>query len=182
MTFTRLYTGDSSRWKAEDGELPDVVFSTIYGPLPKELHHLPMIINIYHPVGHSWKERWTERREWCGGESEFEVISCWGGDLRNTVYSYNLPKRMRRLNALKEDLSAVSFNTGWFPVRLPLEVMDLYSDIFKPGVTVWDGFCGRGTVGKACQMLDLNFIGVEIDPVHMREAQAFLGVENAQPV
>ena len=47
---------------------------------------------------------------------------------------------------------------GWWPLELPMAVLEQYA---QSGQTAIDLFMGRGTTGKACRALGMNFIGID---------------------
>jgi site-specific DNA-methyltransferase (adenine-specific) len=58
------------------------------------------------------------------------------------------------------------------PTVKPLSLMMyLVTLISREGQTVCDPFMGSGTTGVACQHLNRNFIGIEIDPEYIKIAQ-----------
>lgn len=147
----------------------DLVFTNPYAPLPPHLCGKPSIVSLFEGKGC--------RRElaegWLGGAPLFE-IGRWGSALANTVYVANLPPREVDLTDLVEDVHEPG--RGWFPLALCERLLDLYSDHWRPGRRVWDGFMGRGTVGAACRARGLRFIGIDIDPERVRLARRYLGV------
>ena len=44
----------------------------------------------------------------------------------------------------------------------------------SPGQTVWDGFMGRGTIGKMCIETGRKYVGVEELPQHVGLALDYL--------
>jgi DNA modification methylase len=53
------------------------------------------------------------------------------------------------------------------PCPKPLEWATKQVEMFtKPGDLVIDPFCGSGTTGVACRLLDRRFIGIELDPTY----------------
>jgi hypothetical protein len=161
----RLGLGDSVEY---DGDA-DLVFSHLYGPLPPQLVGKPAIINVY-----GNKREAAER--WCG--ASLHEMGKWGRGLTNTIYSANLPERATPIWELVEEEFAPG--RGWFPLALPMTVFEtlrLYThDVLRPGITVFDGFMGRGTVGKACQELGFGFVGIDRDPDRVALAAEYLGI------
>ena len=49
------------------------------------------------------------------------------------------------------------------PCQMPLEVMKRIVGILPPNFTVLDPFMGSGTTGLACKLLNIDFIGIELD-------------------
>lgn len=131
----KLVHGDASAYAGP----ADFVFTHPYAPIPKQLHGLPMLINLALPQGQKAK-RIADAERWTG--SWLVPLSKWARGGWNTVFCANLPPRAVDLT----DLEAVE--PGWFPEELPRRLFALYADLIPPGAVVWDGFMGRGTVGK----------------------------------
>lgn len=53
------------------------------------------------------------------------------------------------------------------PCQMPLEVMKRIIGILPEGRLIVDPFLGSGTTALACEMLDRDFIGIEIDPKYV---------------
>lgn len=159
--------GDASQWNG-DAAAVDLVFTHPYSPVPKSLHGKPAIINLYHPPGRIGRQKQAEG--WIG--AALEPVSYWGRGHRNITYVANLPFHAVDLSDLVED--EFEPGIGWFPLELPVRMLRAYRDQLKPRATVWDGFCGRGTVGKACQLLGFNYLGLDIDGARVRLARNYL--------
>lgn len=56
------------------------------------------------------------------------------------------------------------------PCQMPLEVMKRIIGILPDDALIIDPFCGSGTTGVACKILDREFIGIEIDTEYARLA------------
>src|SRR6266540_6717737 len=121
----------------------DLVLSNIYGPLPKSLSHTPAIVTQF-------AKRLPQGLEWTGRPVQF--VSFWN-DLREAAWTIDLPRKDCDLNDLHPD-------GDFFPLELPLRLLQTFA---KPGMTILDPYMGRGTVGKACEMLGMNFIGLDCD-------------------
>ena len=66
------------------------------------------------------------------------------------------------------------------PCEKPADMLEhIISTSSKEGSVVLDAFMGTGSTGKACQNLDRNFIGIEIDPDYFKIAEQ--RIMNAQP-
>ena len=64
------------------------------------------------------------------------------------------------------------------PTVKPTELMKyLVRMVTPPKGTVLDPFMGSGSTGKACKLLDFDFIGIELDPDYIKIAKA--RIENA---
>lgn len=98
-------------------------------------------------------------------------IGRWGE--RNFVYVENLPHREIELSHFVED--GGDRGCGFMPLELPLTLFELYADFIKPGMTVWDGFMGRGTIGLAALMRGMNYIGIDKDPRRVEIAKSYIG-------
>lgn len=162
-----LEVGDASKWRG----IADVVYTHPYAPLPRQLYGLPAVINLFHPAGRDAKDRIEIAEEWLGG-AKLKAIGVWGKGHRNTHYVANMPARAVIIGDLVED--PYKPGVGWFPLELPMRVMTAYSDVFLPGRTVADPFCGRGTIGKAALRFGLIYAGVDIDPERVALARAYL--------
>ena len=62
---------------------------------------------------------------------------------------------------------------GFWPEAFPLLVL---SEWARSHDTVFDPFMGRGTTGKACQQLGLNFIGIDKREGRVEMARRYLDV------
>lgn len=58
------------------------------------------------------------------------------------------------------------------PCQMPVEVMKWIVGVIPGDATVVDPFCGSGTTGVACKLLNRNFIGIEMDEDYVKLAQA----------
>jgi hypothetical protein len=162
----RIELGDEQRWEGK----ANVVFTHPYAPIPKCLHGKPMIINLYTAVS---EDRKLNAERWCA--TTLHPLGVWGRGATNTLFVGNLPPRPLKLEDLKEDMFKEGI--GWFPVELPRRLLSVYSDLIKPPMVVWDGFCGRGTVGAACAEFGLDYIGIDIRPDRVELAREFLGLK-----
>lgn len=61
------------------------------------------------------------------------------------------------------------------PCQMPLEVMRRIIQILPDDATIIDPFMGSGSTGVACQELERNFIGFEIDEKYFNIAKERLG-------
>lgn len=154
----RLGCGDSVNY---DGDA-DLVFSHLYGPLPKQLVGKPAIINVF-------GDRKAQAEAWCG--AELHIVSTWGKGLTNTIYAANLPVLYMDMRFLVED--EFEPGRGWFPEDLCWCLLDLL--LKRRYETIFDGFMGRGTVGKVARATGANFVGVDINPQRVAIAREYLG-------
>lgn len=162
----RLGLGDSVNY---DGDA-DLVFTHLYGPLPKQLIGKPAIVNLY-----GNKREAAER--WCG--AELVEVSKWGRGLTNTVYVANIDAGPAALRchweaALPDFRDLQEDADGWFPDELCMRCLRAWGGGMLP-VTVFDGFMGRGSVGRACAQLGLNFVGIDRNPDRVEMAAEYLG-------
>lgn len=157
-----LHCGNASDYEGD----ADLVFTHPYAPLPQQLLDKPAIINLYLPPGREAK-RIADAEGWVGGP--LKQIGGWGKGLRNAVYVTRLRAVPLNLTDLVED--PFEPGKGWFPLELPMRVLSEYG---VPGITVWDGFCGRGTVGKACRQLGMHYVGMDHDPARIALAYEYL--------
>lgn len=158
----RLGLGDSVNYTGD----ADLVFSHLYGPLPKQLIGKPAIINLY-------GNKKAIAEEWCG--AELHEVSKWAKGLTNTVYVANVgPISKVDLTDLIEDEFAP--RRGWFPLELCLRMFDaVLRGTASSGDLVFDGFMGRGTVGRMCQSVGVGFAGIDRDPERVQIAKEYLG-------
>lgn len=153
----RLGLGDSVNYTGA----ADLVFSHLYGPLPRQLIGKPAIVNVY-------GNKKAKAEEWCG--AELHEVSKWAKGLTNTVYVANTGLRSPLdLTDFIEDEFAPG--RGWFPVAMCVRLLSVVST----SGCVFDGFMGRATVGKACQELGLGFTGIDIQPERVAIAKDYLG-------
>lgn len=138
------------------------MFSHLYGPLPPQLVGKPAIVNVF-------GNKRARAEAWCG--AELREVSTWAtADVTNTVYVANMDLPPIDLRDLVQEEFAPG--RGWMPVELPRRVLMACADF---GMTVFDGFMGRGTIGKACDELGLSFVGIDIDPGRVEIAREYLG-------
>ena len=87
------------------------------------------------------------------------------GPRKQTVYLYKLEKQpldLRMYKATKE---------GYWPLDFAVDLLALYA---KPSDCVIDGFMGRGTTGKACRLLGLDFIGIDKNRERVALAEEYI--------
>lgn len=162
MTSITLIHGDAANYA---GPRPDLIFTHPYGFLPLRLRTVPMIINLYEAA----MPRRAMAEVWCGCRL-FEV-GRWGHGGGNVMYVGNLQSPHRRKPM---DISYhIEDDGGWFPEELAIYVLNEFA--WKTGLTVWDGFCGRGTVGLACKMMGHDYIGMDIREDRIEHAERYLG-------
>lgn len=53
------------------------------------------------------------------------------------------------------------------PLMLCMRLIELFTD---PGETVFDPFCGTGNIGIACMLLGRDYLGLDNDPTHVKNA------------
>lgn len=152
-----LTCGNATEWQ---GASVDLVFTNPYAPLPECLRGKPAIIS-------NFADRLELCERWVG--ASLTVISAWGRGQRNRVWVANTYPVSVMLSDLTEEEDIPG--RGWFPLELPMRLLAAYG---RPGITVWDGFAGRGTVGKACVALGMNFIGIDRNPERVALARSYL--------
>jgi hypothetical protein len=135
----------------------DFLLSNIYGPLPIGLRSKPMIVT-------QSAHRLQQVLEWTS--AQLSIVSFWNDETEMALT--NVPNFEVDLRDLKPD-------GNFFPIELPLRLLTAYKYKKLP-MTVCDPFMGRGTVGKACQLLGLDFIGVDLSAERVAMAKAYLGL------
>ncbi len=154
----RIYHGKAEEWAGQ--EPIDFVFTNPYGPMPRCLRRTPMII-------HQWVKNKVAAETWCGNELPF-LVSLWNKD-QEAFWGANLPFRYPL------DLRTYTpVSPGWYPEGL---VQDIFEAYLRPGMTVWDGFMGRGTIAKIAQEQSVNYVGVEELSKHIAIAARYLDLE-----
>lgn len=157
----RLGIGDSVDYVPHDDI--SLVFSHLYGPLAPDLVGLPALVNVY-------GNKKAAAEKWCG--AELHEVSKWHGGT-NTIYAANMPYK---IEVDLTDLWADEFAParGWFPEELCRRLLNRV--FFPPEYGyVFDGFMGRGTVGKVALASGLAFIGIDRDPARVAMAREYLG-------
>lgn len=151
MTAT-LICGDSS----QDTHYADLVCSNVYGPLPLHLRLVPMLVS-------SFSERQAQLEHWTG--VDLHLVSRWNRG-RESVWAGNVAE-LHHVDL--EDL--LPEPPAWYPLELPLRLLARYG---WPGAVVWDGFCGRGTVGRAAIGLGMHYVGIDRRADRIELARAYL--------
>jgi hypothetical protein len=162
----RLIVGEASAFAGA----ADFVFTHPYAPLPPQLCGLPAVLNLYAPPEVA-EAREEQLMEWIDAPV-IAPLGRWGRGGNNAVYVANLPPRAVELADLVED--EFEPGRGWFPLALPERLLDLYADHLPAGSVVWDGFCGRATVGKAALARGLRYIGIDRDAARIALARTYL--------
>lgn len=139
----------------------DLVLTNPYGPLPKGVMGKPCLIS-------NFTDRKTRCEDWA--KCELKEISRWGSRGNCTVWVGNDHVIEMDLTDLVEVEDTPGH--GWFPLGLPAALLGAYA---KPGITVIDPYMGRGTVGRVCKILGLNFIGLDINPDRVEMARDYIG-------
>jgi hypothetical protein len=156
--------GDSAAWP---GTLTpeDLVFTTPQGPLPAGVMNARMILHMgfYH---WSLSKRMSKLAEWVHGKITVPIGTYNHG--REHFFAVNIPRPV----LVKFDHYGPG-DVGSWPEELVREVLGLYG---APGITVWDGFMGRGTTAKIAPELGMKFIGIEKMPGNIASALDYLGV------
>jgi DNA methylase len=152
-----IYHGLAKDWEGE--EPIDLVFTNPYGKLPPSLHQHPMII-------HQWIHRRHQAEEWCGNKLT-HCIGAWNKN-KEAFWSANMDQTI--FVNIRE---FVPETPGWYPEAMVRRLLRTFG---RPGQTVWDGFMGRGTVGKIALELDMKYVGVEELSAHILIAREYLNV------
>jgi hypothetical protein len=154
-----LICGDASQWV---GGGVDLVLTNPYAPLPACLLGVPALVTNF-----------AERREKTEGfvGAALAEVGIWARGGRNIVWAANMPAKLVELSDLVEE--EFMPGRGWFPLDLPRRLLDAFG---KPGMTIWDGFMGRGTVGKACLERGMSFIGIDRDPERVELARKYINI------
>lgn len=160
-----LIHGHASAWEGA----ADLVLTHPYARLPKQLVGVPAIINLFLPPG---MERSRRRQGEAYVGAALDEIGRWANG-SNAVYVANLPPRAIDLSDLVTE--QVYPGGGCFPEALPRRLLELYQDRIPEGGTVWDGFMGRGTVGKVAREVGYRYVGIDRDPERVRIAREYLG-------
>lgn len=155
----KIYEGLAEQW--EGREHVDLVLTNPYGPMPTGLRGTPMII-------HQWVHRKEEAERWCGNKLDF-LVGTWNKG-QEAFWSANIehPTEMSGLIGAYNPEPG-----GWYPEHMVRMILQHFA---LPGQTIWDGFMGRGTVGKIARELGMHYIGVEQLPTHIALARGFLSL------
>jgi hypothetical protein len=165
----RLGLGDSVNYTGD----ADLVFTHIYGPLPKQLVGKPAIINVC-------GDKKVKAQEWCG--AELMELGKWAKGHTNTLYAANFGGRYWTLASSLEDEVEDEFSPGrgWFPESLPRLVFEGIRVLFPSFEfqIVFDGFMGRGTIGKVAResYFDLDYVGIDRNPDRLTIAREYLNI------
>ena len=112
------------------------------------------------------------------------------GDLEQSyMYNYEMciyaTNGKRKLNGKRTSdvIKQSKGNTSKYqhPTQKPVNLISyLVEKSSDEGETVLDCFMGSGTTGIACQMMNRNFIGIELDPDYFKIAQERIENEGNQ--
>lgn len=147
-----LWHGNSTEYVGQ----VDLVLTNPYAPLPPQLRKTPMLICDF-------ADRHALAESRCG--TLLEPVSPWYGGV-NMIWAGNM-------GVIPVDLSDLNPDSGgFFPDELVRRLLEVYG---SPEDIVWDGFMGRGTVGKVCLEMGMDFIGIDqnLDRVKMAEKYVF---------
>lgn len=151
-----IFQGEARDWT---GHGIDLVFTNPYGPLPAGLRDHPMVI-------HQWIHRKAEAEIWCGNALD-HCVGTWNR-FREAFWSANIdPEQCVSIDEF------VPEQPGWYPEEMARRLLTVFGE---PGMTVWDGFMGRGTVGKIAVELGMQYVGVERLDSHLAIAREYLNV------
>jgi hypothetical protein len=147
---------------------PDFIVTNPYGPIPWSLKSTPAII-------HQWVHRKQEAEEWTHMRLT-HLIGTWNRD--QEAFWVNETMRVAMVTngfPMTLDLSGYRPTAeGWYPEDMARQILQTY---LEPGMTVWDGFMGRGTVGKITLEMGCRYIGVEQLEKHIAIAKIYLGID-----
>jgi len=162
---TLILQGDSSAW--DYMEPVDFILTTPQAPLPKKLLDVPMIAHLgYHHRPADQRRRMLA--EWMHGRDIGSPFATWN-EFREDFFGFNLAYRPYfEANDIKPT------REGWFPEVLVERIFDAYP--LKPGSVVWDGFMGRGTVGKVARQRGYHYVGIEQSEATVNAALSYLGL------
>lgn len=152
-----LYLGDAENWPGV--EPIDLVFTNPYGPLPLGLRDHPMVI-------HQWAHRKRQAEAWTRNRLT-HVVGSWNRK-KEVFWSANIDQK---ITVNIEEF--VPEQPGWYPEEMAERLLKVFG---RPGYTIWDGFMGRGTVGKIARKLGMKYVGVEQLPEHLTLAREYLNV------
>ena len=155
----KIYQGEAKDWLGF--EPIDLVFTNPYGPLPRSLYGHPMVI-------HQWVHRRKEAEEWTGNKLTHH-IGIWNRN-KEAFWSANILPKDRHFVDIGE---FVPEQPGWYPEAMVRRLLKMYG---RDGWTIWDGFMGRGTVGKVAVELGMKYVGIERLSSHITIAREYLNV------
>jgi len=151
--LTELWSGDSTKYTNIGANF---VLTNPYAVIPHHLRSCPMLVCDFVE-----REALAEQR--CG--SKLELVSKWHLG-KAAIWVGNAPN-------MKVDLSDLVSEGIFFPEALPARLLAAYIKIF-PKMVVWDGFMGRGTVGRVCRRRNIPFIGIEKDGLLANQAYQYV--------
>lgn len=131
----------------------DLVFTHPYGPLPPQLRTVPAVINLHIPRGQERTRRAAAER-WVGGR--LDPIGRWAA---NVLFVARLPGGVLDLSDLEPARHYPG--GGCFPEEMVARVLMFYGDLIPDGGLIWDGFMGRGTVGRVARRMGYSFVGID---------------------
>lgn len=155
----RIYQGNADEW---DSSIPvDFIFTNPYGFMPRILSQTPALV-------HHWAHRKADAERWSHMQLSYPV-GFWN-EGREVFWAnrFVVPQTAVDISMFRPEPG------GWYPEDL---VRTLLPHFVKAGQTVWDGFMGRGTVGKVCLEMGINYIGIEQLEGHLALALDYLGIE-----
>ncbi len=162
-----LYRGEAEYGHRPDGEV--FVLTNPYGPVPSWIAHVPGMV-------HQWVHRKPDLAQWLPHGLELWLTGLWN-DRREAFWSFN-----RVLPAWVEISEFKPEPGGWYPEAMVdhilATVLPVSADIAAT-ITIWDGFAGRGTVGKVALARGFKYVGIERHEPHIEMAKEFLGLSGA---
>lgn len=157
----RIYHGRAEEWQGN--EQIDLVMTNPYGPMPRRLLGVPMIL-------HQWVHRSAELAKWVGvDEGDLQLLGKWNRD-REAFWTVNLspfPVKIERFRPepggwydpwMVDEIFGQFWGHRWFDPEKEAERRKADHKF-----TVWDGFMGRGTLARVMRSRshELRFVGVE---------------------
>lgn len=169
----KIYHGRAEDWQGD--EQVDLVFTNPYGPLPRQLAGVPMIL-------HQWVHRSDELAKWVGvDEGDLQLLGKWNRD-REAFWCLNMAPFPVKIAQFSPEPG------GWYPPWMVDEILGQYwarrqgwtDEAYKARngrpFTIWDGFMGRGTLARILRARDFRtvFVGVEELGAHIDLAAEYL--------
>jgi hypothetical protein len=132
----------------------DMILTNPYGPIPASYAGKPMLIL-------NFKNRKEQSEAWVGAKLELVSLSNHG---KEAIWCANTTLKPVDLTDLVPD-------GDYMDIEMPLRLLAAYG---WQGMRVWDGFMGRGTIGRACRVLQMKYIGVDRNPAQVEMAMNYL--------
>lgn len=160
-----LICGDSSKYRGD----ADFVFTNPYAPLPPQLVGKPALINLFLPAGRE-VQRIADGERWVGAKLRF--VSYWSNQT-NAIFTANIERRVE-VDVSDLETVAVYPGGGCFSEKMVRRLLTAFADEIPSGGVIWDGFMGRGTVGKVALEMGYGFVGIDKDPTRHQLAMDYV--------